>query len=83
MNENTSPEVTETRLPVIAATAISKIQLDNQFKNSLYSLLQHEVPYAEILQELSGGTRIITLSGLGEMGNKVHTDSLPSLSRNS
>ena len=40
---------------IIAATAISKLQLDNSFKNSLYSLLQQEVPYSEILQELQSG----------------------------
>ena len=40
---------------IIAATAISKLQLDNSFKNSLYSLLQQEVPYSEILQELESG----------------------------
>ena len=45
------------RPTMVATTAISKIQLDNQFKNSLNSLLQHEIPYAEILEELSRGTR--------------------------
>ena len=49
---------------MVAATAISKLQLDNQFKNSLYSFLQHEVPYAEVLQELSGGTRQIKKNNL-------------------
>ena len=37
---------------IIAATAVSKLQLDNSFRNSLYSLLQQEAPYSEILQEL-------------------------------
>ena len=40
---------------IIAAIAISKSQLDNSFKNSLYSLLQQEAPYSEILQELEVG----------------------------
>ena len=39
------------------ATAVSKIQLDNALQNSLYSFLQNEVPYSEILLELSAGTR--------------------------
>ena len=30
--------------------------MDNSFKDSLHSLLQHESPYAEILQELQSGT---------------------------
>ena len=40
---------------IIAATAVSKLQLDNSFKDSLYSLLQQEAPYSEILQELEAG----------------------------
>ena len=39
---------------IIAATAISRIQLDDEFKNSLLSALQSESPYSEILTELSG-----------------------------
>ena len=42
----------ESKPSIIAATSISKLQLDNSFRNSLYSLLQQEVPYAEIIQEL-------------------------------
>ena len=49
---------------VIAATAISKIQLDSIFKNSLHSFLQHEVPYAEILRELLGGMKQVKNNGL-------------------
>ena len=45
----------ESKPSIIAATSISKLQLDNSFRNSLYSLLQKEVPYAEIIQELEAG----------------------------
>ena len=45
----------ESKPSIIAATLISKLQLDNSFRDSLYSLLQQEVPYAEILQELEVG----------------------------
>ena len=45
------------RFVVVGATALYKIQLGNQFKNSLFSSVQYEVPYAEILEELLGGTR--------------------------
>ena len=41
----------------MGATAVSKIQLDNALKNSLYSFLHNVVPYCEILLELSAGTR--------------------------
>ena len=49
---------------IIAATAISKIELDNSLKNSLHSALQNEVPYSEILQELSVGTRHVVRNNL-------------------
>ena len=49
---------------MVAATAISEIQLDNAFKNSLHSFLQHEVPYTEILKELLGGTRQVKRNDL-------------------
>ena len=49
---NFSPEF---RPSIIAATAISKLQLYNSFRNSLYSLLQQEVPYSEVIQELEAG----------------------------
>ena len=49
---------------MVAATAISKIQLDNQLKFFLYSSIQHEVPYAEILQELPRGARQIKKNNL-------------------
>ena len=40
---------------IIAATSISKLQLNNSFKNSLYSLSRQEVPYSKIIQELEAG----------------------------
>ena len=45
----------ETKPSIIEATSISKLQLDNSFRDSLYSLLQQEVPYSEIIQELETG----------------------------
>ena len=39
INEDSSPQGIETRPMVIGAAAISKIQLDNQFKNYLHSFL--------------------------------------------
>ena len=56
-NKDSSPQGTDSRPTVVAATAISKIQLDNVFKSSLYFFLQHEVPYTDILKELLEGTR--------------------------
>ena len=38
--------------------------MDNSLKNSLHSALQNEVPYSEILQELSAGTRQIVRNNL-------------------
>ena len=38
-NEDTGPQGIELRPPVVAATAISEIKLDNAFKNSLHSFL--------------------------------------------
>ena len=57
MNGDASPQGLTTRHPVIAATGISRIQLDNELRNSLLSTLQSEAPYSEILMELSGGAR--------------------------
>ena len=39
MNEESGPQGIETRPQIIAATAVSQIQLDNSFKPSLYSYL--------------------------------------------
>ena len=50
-NEYTNPSI-------IAATSIFKIQLDNVFIDSLYSLLQNKIPNSEIWLELSGGQKM-------------------------
>ena len=51
--EDTSSQGTENEVKlVIATTAVSQVQVDESLKNSLHSLLQHESPYAEILEEL-------------------------------
>ena len=63
-NEDTGPQATETRPTIIVATSISRIQLDNELKNSLHSYLQHEIPYAEILKDLLGGTRQVKKNNL-------------------
>ena len=57
MNEDSDPQDIKRRSTMVAATAISRVQVDNEFKDSLHSFLQHEVPYAEILKELLEGTR--------------------------
>ena len=57
MNEDGQPSI-------ISATAISKIQLDDERKNSLHYLFQSESPYSEILLELSEGTRQVVKSNL-------------------
>ena len=54
----------EPRHPIIAATSVSRIQVDESFKNSLNSLLHQEAPYAEILKDLLGGTKQIKQNNL-------------------
>ena len=49
---------------VIAATAVSRVQINDSLKNSLHSYLQHESPHAEILEELNGGTKQISRNSL-------------------
>ena len=50
----------EVKPVVIAPIAVSKLQLDNSFRNSLYSLLRNEAPYDEIIMELeSGRTQVV------------------------
>ena len=63
-NEDSGPQGTDSRPTVVAATEISEIQLDNVLKNSLYSSLQQEVAYGEILRELFGGTNQIIQNNL-------------------
>ena len=45
-------------------TAVSQVQVDESLKISLHSLLQHESPYAEILEELNGGTKQVARNSL-------------------
>ena len=62
----------ETKTSVIAATSISRLQLDNSFRNSLYSLLQQEVPYSEIIQELEAGrTNVGRNDEVCKMSNEI------------
>ena len=50
----------ENKPSVIAPTAVSKLQLDNSFRNSLYSLFRNEAPYDDIITELeSGKTQVV------------------------
>ncbi|MCV6575657.1 MAG: RNase H-like domain-containing protein, partial [Cohaesibacter sp.] len=62
-NEEQCPQGNQSK-QIIAATAVSKVQLDNSFKDSLHSLLQNESPYAEILQELQSGIRQVVRNSL-------------------
>ena len=56
-NEDQAPikDSFEVKPVVIAPIAVSKLQLDNSFRNSLYSLLRNEAPYDEIIVELENG----------------------------
>ena len=45
----------ENKLSIIASTAVSKVQLENSFRNSLYSLLKNEALYDDIITELKNG----------------------------
>ena len=62
-NEEKCPQGNQSK-KIIAATAVSGVELDNSFKDSLYSLLQHESPCAEILQELQSGSRQVVRNSL-------------------
>ena len=62
MKDDSSPQGINSS--ILAPTGISKIQLDNSFKNSLYSALQDEVPYSEVLLNLSRRMRQIIKSNL-------------------
>ena len=63
MDEKQCPQGNQSK-KIIAATTVSKVQLDNSFKDSLHSFLQHESPYAEILQELQSGTKQVVRNSL-------------------
>ena len=57
-NDDSNPQgdfIADSRRSIIGATAISKIQLDNTFKNSLHFFLPLEIHYSEIFLELSKG----------------------------
>ena len=56
-NEDQTPiqDSFEVKPVIIAPIAVSKLQLDNSFRNSLYSLLMNEAPYDEIIMELESG----------------------------
>ena len=55
---------TSTNASILASTAISKIQLDDELKNSLSSALQSEHPYSDVLAQLQGGTRQVSVNNL-------------------
>ena len=64
-NEGTGPQGTDNEVKsVIAATAVPQVQINDSLKNSLHSLLQHESPCAEILEELNGGTKQVSRNSL-------------------
>ena len=64
-NEATDPQGIENEIrAIIGATAVLKVQLDNSLKNSLHSFLQHESPYAEVLQELQNGSKQVIRNSL-------------------
>ena len=64
---NQSPQGnSESKPSIIAATSISKFQLDDSFRNSIYSLLKDEIPYVDIIQELESGRTNV------KKGNKVY-----------
>ena len=61
-NEDQAPtqDSFEVKPIVIAPTAVSKLQLDNSFRNYLYSLLRNEALHDEIIVELeSGKTQVV------------------------
>ena len=63
MDEKQCPQGNQFK-KIIAATAVSNVQLGNSFKESLHSLLQHESPYAEVLQELQSDTKQVVPNSL-------------------
>ena len=70
---NQSPQGnSESKPSIIAATSISKLQLDDSFRNSIYSLLKNENPYVDIIQELeSGRTNVKKVNEVYKMVNKI------------
>ena len=55
-----SPQGNSMNASILASTAISKIQLDAELKNSLLSALRDEHPYSEVYAQLEGGLRQVT-----------------------
>ena len=60
VQDQACPQGTIRLASILASTAISKVRLDDEIKNSIVSALQHEDPYAEILTQLQGGMRQVT-----------------------
>ena len=62
----------ESKPSIIAATSISKLQLDDSFRISIYSLLRNEISCVDISQELeSGRTNVKKGSEVYKMVNKI------------
>ena len=55
---------TSTNASILASTAISKIQLDDEIKNSLSSALRNEHPYTDVITQLQGGMRQVSVNDL-------------------
>ena len=55
-----SPQGNFVQASILASTAISRIQLDDEIKNSLMSALHNEQPYAEVIAQLERGVRQVT-----------------------
>ena len=60
IQDQACPQGTIKLASILASTAISKVRLDDEIKNSIVSALQHEDPYAEILTQLQGGMKQVT-----------------------
>ena len=63
-NDQDGPQGQQIHASILASTAISKIQLDSQIKNSLSSALESEHPYSEYLTQLKGGMRQVQVNNL-------------------
>ena len=55
---------TSTNASILASTSISKIQLDDEIKNSLSSALRNEHPYTDVITQLQGGMRQVSVNDL-------------------
>ena len=63
-NDQDGPQGQSIHASILASTAISKIQLDSQIKNSLSFALASEHPYSEYLNQLTGGMRQVQVNDL-------------------